>query len=150
MLATGLSDRAVPDAAVLPRLLDDIVGPIRRLTTDGGYDTHEVYAAATAHGPRVLVPPRRDAVVSGDPALAERDARIETTAKIGRRRWRVTAGQHAQAGAESGVFRFKRVFGGRLRARGEPAQRNEGFTPCNALNRLTELGMPRSERVATA
>ncbi len=150
VLAAALTDGAVPDAAVLPGLLDDIVGPIRRLTTDGGYDTHEVYAAATARGARVVVPPRRDAVVSGDPVLADRDAHIEEIAEIGRRRWRVAAGQHAQARAENGVFRFKRVFGVRLRARGEPAQKNEVFIACNMLNRMTELGMPRSERVATA
>ena len=52
-------------------------------------------------------------------------------------------------GPDNGVFRFKRVFGGRLRVRGEQAQRNEVFIACNVLNRMTELGMPRSERIAT-
>ena len=150
VLAADLTDRGVPDAAVLPGLLDDIVGPIRRLTADGGYDTHEVYAAATARGARVVVPPRRDAVVSGDPVLADRDAHIEQIAEFWRRRWRVATGQHAQALAENGVFRFKRVFGGRLRARGESAQKNEVLIACNMLNRMAELGVPHPERIDMA
>ena len=174
VLAADLTDRAVPDAVALPGLMGAITDPVRRLTADGGYDTHDVYAAAGARGARVVVPPRRDAVVSGDPVFADRDAHIETIADAGRRRWRVEAGQHAQARAEDArqeperrcpqgspeglvrdgpgntFFRYKRVFSGRLRARGEPAPRNEVFIACNVLNRMTELGMPHSERIATA
>ena len=150
VLAADLTNRAVPDAVVLPGLMDAITEPIRRLTADGGYDTHDVYASARSRGARVVVPPRRDAVISGDPVFEDRDAHIEAIAEVGRRRWRVEAGQHAQARAENTFFRYKRLLGGRLRARGEPAQRNEVFIACNVLNRMTELGMPRSERIATA
>jgi hypothetical protein len=74
---------------------------------------------------------------------------VERIAEIGRRRWRVEAGQHAQARAENTFSRYKQLFGGRLRARGETAQRNEAITACNILNRMAELGMPRSERIPT-
>ena len=150
VLAANLTDRAVPDAVALPGLMDAITEPIRRLTADGGYDTHDVYTAAGARGARVVVPPRRDAVFSGDPVFADRDAHIEAIAEVGRRRWRVEAGQHAQARAENTFFRFKRLFGGRLRARGELAQKNEILVGCNILNRMAECGMPRSERITTA
>ena len=150
VLAADLTDRAVSDAEVLPGLMDEITEPIRRLTADGGYDTCDVYAAARSRGARVVVPPRRDAVVSGDPVLADRDAHIEKIAEVGRRRWRLEAGQHAQARAENTFFRYKRLFCGRLRARSEPAQKNEIRVGCNILNRMTECGRPRSERIATA
>ena len=150
VLAAELTDRAVADAEILPGLLDQVVEPIRRLTADGGYDTREVYAAAGARGASVVIPPRRDAVVSGEPVLEQRDAHVESIAEIGRRRWRVEAWQHSQARAENTFSRYKRLFGGRLRARGEMAQRNEALTACNILNRMSELGMPRSERIATA
>ncbi len=150
VLAVELTDRSIADAVVLPGLMDQIAEPIGRLTADGGYDTREVYAAASSRGARVVVPPRRDAVVSGDSVLADRDAHIEKIAELGRRRWRVEAGQHSQARAENTFFRYKRLFGGRLRARGELAQKNEILVGCNILNRMTECGMPRSERIATA
>ena len=53
------------------------------------------------------------------------------------------------ARAENTFSRYRRLFGGRLRARGEMAQRNEALTAGNILNRMSELGMPRSERIAT-
>jgi hypothetical protein len=78
-----------------------------------------IYAAATSRGVQVVVPLRRDSVVSGDPVFADRDAHLEKIAEVGRRRWRVEVGQHAQARAENTFFRYKQIFGGRLRARGE-------------------------------
>jgi transposase len=149
VLAAELSDRNVGDAEVLPGLVDQVHGSIRRLTADGGYDTREVYAAAVARGASVIVPPRRDAVVTGEPVFEQRDRHVERIAEIGRKRWRVEAGQHAQARAENTFSRYKRLFGSRLRARGETAQRNEALTGCRVLNRIAELGMPRSERIAT-
>ena len=50
VLAAELTDRRVADAEMLPGLMDQVVGPIRRLTADGGYDTREVHAAAGARG----------------------------------------------------------------------------------------------------
>ena len=104
--------------------------------------THEVLG--------LVVPPRRDVVVSGDPVFADRDAHIDKIAEVGRRQRRVEVGQHAQARAENSFFRFKRLFGGRLRARGMLAQKNEIITACNMLNRMTELGTPCSEWILVA
>ena len=95
VLAADLTDRVVPYSAVLPGLMDEITEPIRRLTADGGYDTREVYPAARSRGAQVVVLPRRDAVVSGDPVFADRDAHLEKIAEVGRRRWRVEVGQHS-------------------------------------------------------
>ena len=148
VLVAALTDRAVPDAVALPGLMDGITEQVLRLTAYGGYDPHRVYAAAGARGARLVVPRRRDAVVSGDPVFADRDAHIEAIAEVGRRRWRVEAGQHAQARAENTFFRFKRLFGGRLRGRDDLAQKNEILVGCNILNRMAECGMPNSERVA--
>jgi len=149
VLAAELTGRDVGDAEALPGLVEQVLGPIRRLTADGGYDTREVYAAAGARGASVIIPPRRDAVITGDPVFEQRDTHVEHIAEVGRRRWRVEAGQHAQARAENTFSRYKRLFGSRLRARNETAQRNEALTGCRILNRMTEFGMPRSERVAT-
>ena len=92
---------------------------------------------------------RSDAVVTGEPIFEQRDTHVESIAEIGRRRWRVEAGQHAQARAENTFSRYKRLFGGWLRARGEAAQRKEALSGCRILNRMSELGMPRSERIPT-
>ena len=116
----------------------------RCASTDGGYDRREVYVAARKRGTTTVIPPRRDAVVSGEPVLSDRDAHLERIKEVGRRCWRLEAGQHHQARAENTFYRYKKRFGGRLTARNEPSQRNEVLTGCNILNSMTELGMPNS------
>ncbi|MEC9378552.1 MAG: IS5 family transposase [Candidatus Latescibacterota bacterium] len=144
ILAVELTDASVGDATALPGLLDKVADPVERLTVDGGYDRHEVYEAARKRGATTVIPPRRDAVVSGELVLCDRDAHIERIGEVGRRCWRLEAGQHHQSRAENTFYRYKKRFGGRLTARNEPAQRNEVLTACNILNRMTELGMPNS------
>ena len=144
ILAVELTDASVADATALPGLLDEVPNRVKRLTADGGYDRREVYQAARERGARTVIPPRRDAVVCGKPVFSDRDAHIERIGEIGRRRWRLEAGQHHQARAENTFYRYKKRFGGRLSARNEEAQRNEVLTACNILNRMTELGMPNS------
>ena len=63
---------------------------------------------------------------------------------VGRRSWRLEAGQHQQARAEDTFYRTKKRFGARLSARNEEAQRNEVVTACNILNKMTDLEMPNS------
>ena len=42
------------------------------------------------------------------------------------------------------IFRYKTIIGRRLHARNLPNQRTEAKIGCNALNRMTALGMPAS------
>jgi hypothetical protein len=42
------------------------------------------------------------------------------------------------------MFRFKRLFGGHLWARGLATQRTEAVVQCAILNRMTQLGMPET------
>ena len=147
ILAVELTDASVADATALPGLLEKVPNRVKRLTADGGYDRREVYEAARKRGATTVIPPRRDAVVSCAPVLSDRDAHIERIGEVGRRRWRLEAGQHHQSRAENTFYRYKRRFGDRLSGRNEEAQRNEVLTACNILNKMTELGMPVSRAV---
>ena len=80
------------DATALPGLLDKVPNRVKRPTADGGYDRREVYEAARKRGARTVIPPRRDATVSGDPVLCDRDAHLERIGEVGRRRWRLEVG----------------------------------------------------------
>ena len=48
------------------------------------------------------------------------------------------------ARGENAFFRFKTMFGDRMRARGADAQAVEVRLACNMLNQMTELGRPES------
>ena len=45
------------------------------------------------------------------------------------------------------MFRYKTLIGPTLRARMLPAQKTEARVACSVMNRMTQLGMPISQRV---
>ena len=93
-----------------------------------------------------MVPPSKTAVESGDGTAAARarDAVVARVREVGRRRWKKESGYHRQARAENAIFRYKRLLGGRLRARDGDSQRVEARLSCSVLNRLTELDPAQS------
>ena len=62
----------------------------------------------------------------------------------GRREWQKESGYRQQARVENSFFRYKSVLGGGLKARHSKAQRREAAIGCHILNRMTELGRPKS------
>ena len=65
-----------------------------------------------------------------------------------RRLWKKLKGYHRRSLAETGMYRFKTLFGGHLKSRTFERQQVEAFVKSKALNIMTELGMPLSERMA--
>jgi hypothetical protein len=136
----------------VPALLAQVDHGIERFIGDGIYDQVPVYAAVARHSPgaRVIVPPRKDAVVSSQVATAptQRDGHIVAMTSAGRFPWKRTSGYYAQSHAENAFSRYKRLFGGRLRAKKDKAQEREAAIACGVLNRMREWGRPHSYRVA--
>ena len=71
ILAADLTKAEVANAAVAPKALTAVGAAIVRITADGGYDRQEVYDAASCVDANVVTPPRKDAVPSRDPTLAQ-------------------------------------------------------------------------------
>ncbi len=88
--------------------------------------------------------PQKTDVVSGGDSLAAiaRDATVGRVREVGLRQWKKESGYHQQGRAENTFFRYKRIFGGHLRARGPEAQAVELRLACKVLNRMLELGAP--------
>ncbi len=97
-----------------------------------------------------MIPPKKTATIAPRAAgpWRQRNDAIERIAEVGRRRWRKESGAHQQARAENGMYRYKRIIGGGLRARKFEAQKREAMIAVNVLNRMTELGTPKSEPIA--
>ena len=64
-----------------------------------------------------------------------------------RKLWKKLKGYHRRSLSETAMFRFKRLFGGDLKSRSLASQKAEVKAKCEALNRMTKLGMPDSERI---
>ena len=153
IVASELTDSSIDDASVAAKMIDELEAVIARFTADGAYDTRAIYealAASSGDDVTIVVPPKRTAAVDRQAIgpWRQRNAAIERISEVGRRQWRKEAGAHQHARAENGVFRYKRIIGDGVRARKFEAQKREAAIAVNVLNRMTELGMPKSEAVA--
>jgi hypothetical protein len=147
IVVAGASTNDVHDSEMLPDLLALVSEPLAQCTMDGAYDRTGCYEALQARGTgAIVIPPRRDAHIwkhgnrVGTPH--PRDANLRRIRQIGRSAWKRESGYHQRSLAETGMFRFKTIFGNTLTARSYDAQATEIFIRAAALNRMTHLGMP--------
>ena len=151
-MAAELTASSGDDASALPDLLDQIEVPVRRFTADGAYDHRSIYDRVSVAGTEdvvIVIPPRRSAVSAGptDGPWAQREAALERIRMVGRREWQKESGYREQARLENGFFRYKSVLGGGLKAGNSKAQKTEAMIGCHILNRMAELGRPKSYAV---
>ncbi len=99
---------------------------------------------------KVVTPPRKTAVLSRKrgPGSIGRNKNIRWRERVCKRQWQKESGYHQQARAENTLYRYKAILGGALRARLLTSQERESQLGCSILNRMTSLGMPRSERIS--
>ena len=128
--------------------------PIQRFTADGAYDAESVYGALRARPKapdRIVIPPQVGAIPGVVPNVTWpwRPLAIDRIAEVGRAAWRSESGYRQQARVENTMFRYKHIVGSRLRARCEDGRKVEAAAGCNVLNRMFDLGKPRSVRIAS-
>lgn len=151
--AVVLTEAGVLDATAGCDLLEATLGPIDQVSGDGGYDKRIFYETCTRQGiARIAVPPQHNARLwqhgnSAKPPLP-RDQNLRCIRQVGRKRWKVLVGYHTRSLAETAMFRFKTIFGNQLSARTFSRQLTEVRLKCAALNRMTQLGLPVSVRLA--
>jgi Transposase DDE domain len=150
--AVELTGNGTDDGSQVGPLLDQMDGAVASFTGDGAYDRQDVHDAVAERHPAaaVVVPPRRDAVPSttAETDPTQRDRHLELIAERGRMAWQKASGYNRRALAEAAVSRYKRVIGHALRARTDGRQATEVAVAVRALNRMLELGRPKSVRIA--
>jgi transposase len=96
ILASDLTDKDVGESSQVGALLDQVVGDIASVTTDGAYDGDPVSQAVADRAPEatVVIPPRATATPSpqADQAPTQRDHHLQTIAQRGRRGWQRAIG----------------------------------------------------------
>lgn len=147
--AVVLSDAQVDDAGVVEELLDEVEAPIDQFSGDGAYDKRKVYDHCRDHDVgTVSIPPRKDAAFWDEDETQKtphpRNENLARIQQIGRQEWKEESGYHRRSLAETGMFRFKTIFGNQLQARSTAQQITEARIKVAALNRMTHLGMPDS------
>ena len=143
IVAQAVTDANVDDATTGIALVDQVTDDIATVIGDAAYDTRPFYAAAARRRAKVVVPPMKNARV-GAKQSPVRNRAVRRIRMVGRRQWKSETGYHRQPRGENAFFRFKTIFGHRVRARGADAQAVEVRLACNMLNQMTELGRPES------
>lgn len=152
ILASELTPHEVDDGSQVEPLLDQITASLASLTGDGAYDQAGLYRTVAKRHPEadVIVPPRSTAVLSEDVKITptQRDRHLQSIQKHGRMVWQKTSGYTRRALVEAAISRLKRVIGDALRSRTDRRRATETAIAVHALNRMLELGRPRSARIA--
>src|SRR3982751_3303307 len=128
--AVELTPDDVGDVSALPDLLDQIESPVGSVTADGAYDGETGYDEGLHHH-----------------TTAQRDDHLRSIQIHGRIGWQRRSGYGRRSLVETAMYRYKTIIGRRLHARTLPNQKTEAEIACNALNKMTGLGMPISVRI---
>lgn len=154
IVASELTDHDVGDVTVLPDLLDQIDGRIRRFFGDGAYDGDPTYRLFIQRRqnlplPEVIVPPRgvSQGLAKAEDLLRQRDRHVQTIQDRGRMNWQRASGYNRRALVEASISRYKRIIGPKLKSRHPDAQHTEAMMGVNILNQMFSLGRPITERI---
>ncbi len=153
ILASELTSHEMGDSSLVGPLLNQIQSPMTSVTADGAYDGEPVYRTIAARQPdsppAVIIPPRVTAVLSSTTETSPgwRDRHIQMIQEKGRKGWQKAVGYGKRALVETAMFRYKALIGSALRARTLQAQKTEARVACSVINRMTQLGMPVSQRI---
>jgi len=154
VVVSAMTSNNVSDDEAMVHMMEALEGiPLGDVLGDGAYDTIDCREAVHDRGGRQVIPPDKNAKLQKRaplPALMERDQairRIQELGDEGRALWKQEIGYHRRSRVETLMFRYKTVLGDRLSSRRERTQATEVSIKLDALNRMTELGMPKNYKV---
>ena len=154
VVVSAMTSNNVGDDEAMIHMIGALEGtPLGDIIGDGAYDTGDCREAIYDLGGKPIIPPDKNVKVQKKPpfpALQERDLairRIEELGEEGRAKWKEEVKYHRRSRVETLMFRHKTILGDRLTARKASNQATEVSIKLDALNRMTELGMPKSYRV---
>ena len=148
-----MTDKDAGDPDQIDDILDQIDRPIGCFMADGAYDGEPVYDAVKRHSPdpspKVVIPPRKTAVLSSEIAeeQTDRDRHVLEIEAKGRMAWQKAHGYGRRSLVETTMGRYKSIIGDRLHARHDDAHPVELAIGIKVLNRMTNLAKPVSVRV---
>jgi hypothetical protein len=151
VVAAEVSEANVHDSVVVDQMAPEDGSKVEAIYADGAYDNCHGYGFAARIGAKAFVDPRSGAALATGknitPGRLIRNENIIGIWKSGKDAWKENVGYHKRSIAENTMFRTKTIFGERMSSRKIESQKTEGRLRMRALNRMTQTGMPVSEKV---
>jgi hypothetical protein len=149
IIISGASGNDVSDGGMFVEMIGQTGEEIDQVSLDGAYDQKKVYQAIEKKKiERAAIPPQKNAKIwkhgntNGKKLL--RDENLRHIRRTGRAKWKRESNYHRRSIAETAMFRYKTIFGDRLRSRKQANQFQEMHIKSAILNQMTHLGMPES------
>jgi len=151
IVASELTTHKKDDPSQMPVIVGQVDNDIESISADGAYDRKEVYDVLDTHesGPiKSIIPPRKDARLSDNALISptQRDRHIVAIEEKGRMKWQKDTGYNKRSLVETAMFRYKVLIGGFLRSSKFKNQITEAKIGIAILNKMTDLGMPKTVR----
>lgn len=148
--AVTLTGNDADDASQVKPLLEAIPEKVNSFRGDGGYDKKKVRELLVKDAIKQLIPPQENAVIKDETKqyAMERNEAIRQIQQSDRSSWKKQVGYHKRSLAEVTMYRYKTLFTGTLQSRKIAYEQKEVAFKCCLLNRINELGMPKSYKVA--
>lgn len=147
--AVTLTGNDVDDATEVAPLLNMVTGNITSARGDGAYDKNKVRQQLSNKGIKQIIPPQKNAVVKDEdePYAIERNEAIRRIKESDRSTWKKESGYYRRSLVETSMHRYKTIFTGTLQSRKMEYESKEVAFKCLLLNKMKNLGMPKSYKV---
>lgn len=144
-----LTDRFTSDDQTVEELVEQIDVNVEHVTADGAYDKNPVYQILTEQFSQaiIIIPPSSDAVYSQE-NHSQRNRNIQEVKTFGRMNWQRAREYGKRNISELSILRYKKILSNRLHAKELSRQKQEAMIGCGVLNKMTDLGMPVSFKIA--
>ena len=151
-----LSLATTHDEQMMESLLQGLSG-VNNIYADGAYISQNCFEAIVQAGAKAKIPLRTGTSLAKvrdgpglDSGLKERNRLVREIWEKGgvRHSWKKETDYHRRSLVENTMYRFKTIFGGNLSNRKFEKQEIETRIKVSILNRMAQLGMPDSYRVA--
>jgi hypothetical protein len=150
--AVEVTGNNVSDDETVDDMLDQETAKINGFAGDGAYDKRKVYDACRKRSiDNIMIPPRVNAKIwqhgNSKAPPHPRDKNLRRIRKTSMKKWKEQIGYHVRSLSETGVYRYKKIFGDRLNARDFRRQKTEVLIGVSVLNKMRKFGMPDSYAV---
>jgi len=147
--AVELTEATVHDCTVLPALLSKQKN-VGKVYADGAYSFKEGFDAIAQSGGIPSIPVRSGTTIIRKNPSPGQELRNELLQEIreagGRIAWKRSSGHHRRSLVETHMFRLKIILGSTLHGRNLANQKSEAKIMAKILNKMVQLGMPKSEK----
>ena len=134
------------DGKVFPQLISPFLA-LGKIYADAAYMYQECFDAIAKKEGQAIIDLRSGTSLAKNPTegLKQRNKIVEKIwAYGGKKRWKEKSGYHRRSLAETQMYRFKQILGGKLSSRSFDNQVAESNIKALILNKMTMLGMPQT------